>query len=76
MLALQMASDGEPLRRTEVEKPTPGPGEVLVRIRATSLCGSDLHHIEGETTPGKFPITLGHEAAGVVAETGDRKSVV
>lgn len=70
MFALQLASEGESLRRTEVEKPAPGPGEVLVRIRATSLCGSDLHHIEGHTTPGTFPITLGHEAAGVVAETG------
>jgi D-arabinose 1-dehydrogenase-like Zn-dependent alcohol dehydrogenase len=68
--ALQIEKEGGPLLEKEVKKPTPGDDEVLVEMKATSLCGSDLHHIEGETTPGELPVTLGHEGAGVVAETG------
>ncbi|HEY5628093.1 MAG TPA: alcohol dehydrogenase catalytic domain-containing protein [Candidatus Limnocylindrales bacterium] len=50
--------------------PTPGPGEVLVRVSAVGICGSDLHWYE-ETSIGdavlERPLVLGHEAAGVIA---------
>ena len=51
----------------------PGPGEVLVRVKAVGLCGSDLHwwnegNIHG--TPAAYPQILGHEPVGEVAETG------
>jgi L-iditol 2-dehydrogenase len=53
--------------------PRPGPGEVLVRIRAVGICGSDVHYfVEGRI--GRFvvtgPIVLGHECAGEVSELG------
>ena len=55
-----------------VEEPRPGPGEVLVRIAACGLCGSDIHAVRAD--PGfefvKVPVVLGHEWSAVVQETG------
>ncbi len=51
--------------------PTPGPGEVLVRVEAVGICGSDLELVRGTRDPAfcRFPIVPGHEWAGVVAES-------
>jgi propanol-preferring alcohol dehydrogenase len=51
--------------------PTPGPGEVLVKIRASGVCHTDLHAVQGDW-PVKpvLPFIPGHEGAGIVAETG------
>jgi propanol-preferring alcohol dehydrogenase len=56
----------------DVPVPEPGPGEVLVEIRAAGLCHSDLHIMEWPegTMPWTVPFTLGHESAGVVAAVG------
>ena len=55
----------------EVLTPRPGPGEVLVRVRACGICGSDLHFYRGELPafPNNSP---GHEFAGEIAELGDK----
>lgn len=58
-----------PLRIEEIEIEPPGPGEVLVRIRAAGLCHSDLSVINGDR-PRPVPMALGHEAAGEVVECG------
>jgi len=58
-----------PLVVEEVELDEPGPGEVLVRIRAAGLCHSDLSVIDGNR-PRPIPMVLGHEAAGTVAAVG------
>jgi alcohol dehydrogenase len=58
-----------PLDVREVELDPPGPGEVLVRIRAAGLCHSDLSVING-ARPRVMPMALGHEAAGVVETVG------
>lgn len=58
-----------PLGIEEVELDPPGPGEVLVRVRAAGLCHSDLSVINGNR-PRPMPMVLGHEAAGVVEDTG------
>jgi alcohol dehydrogenase len=58
-----------PLTLEEVELDAPGPGEVLVRIRAAGLCHSDLSVIDGNR-PRPLPMVLGHEAAGVVEQVG------
>lgn len=47
----------------------PREGEVMIQIKATGLCHSDLHVLEGNV-PWQFPALLGHEAAGVVVECG------
>jgi D-arabinose 1-dehydrogenase-like Zn-dependent alcohol dehydrogenase len=61
----------EDLRIEDVVTPDPGPGEVLVRVHACGVCASDLHVVQGVTPSGHLPVTLGHEAAGVVAAVGD-----
>jgi D-arabinose 1-dehydrogenase-like Zn-dependent alcohol dehydrogenase len=55
----------------EVPDPTPGPGEVVVRVEACGICASDLHFIEGEMPlPVPPPVTMGHEASGVISAVG------
>jgi len=57
-----------PLRVEEVELAPPGPGELLVRIRAAGLCHSDLSVIDG-SRPRVMPMLLGHEATGEVVQS-------
>jgi L-idonate 5-dehydrogenase len=57
----------------DVEEPSPGPHEVVVRLGAGGICGSDLHYFaEGRNGDFKLrePMIIGHEAAGVVARVG------
>src|SRR6185369_10810353 len=58
-----------PLTIETLHLDSPGPGEVLVRIKAAGLCHSDLSVING-TRPRPLPMALGHEAAGIVEEIG------
>src|SRR4029078_12981576 len=60
----------KPLAIEELELDAPGPGEVLIRIKAAGLCHSDLSVINGDR-PRPLPMALGHEAAGIVAEVGE-----
>src|SRR5512141_1745880 len=62
-------AESRPLSLEEVELAPPGPGEVLVRVRAAGLCHSDLSVIDGNR-PRPLPMVLGHEVAGVVVELG------
>lgn len=55
----------------EVETPKPGKGEVLVRIRACAVCGSDVHGMDGSTGRRRPPIIMGHEASGQVEALGE-----
>ena len=72
MRAARLVGPGEPLRIDELPVPEPGPGEVLVAVHACGLCGTDIHlAIEGDLPVARSPITLGHEASGVVAAAGD-----
>jgi S-(hydroxymethyl)glutathione dehydrogenase/alcohol dehydrogenase len=60
---------GTPLEVREIELRDPGPGEVLVRIAAVGICGTDLHVVKGDWDRPK-PMVLGHEGAGVVEAVG------
>jgi len=53
----------------EVDRPRPGPGEALIRITLTTICGTDVHIVKGEYSvrPG---LVLGHEPVGVIEELG------
>lgn len=62
-------AESHPLEIAELELDPPGPGELLVRVRAAGLCHSDLSVIDG-SRPRVMPMVLGHEAAGEVAELG------
>lgn len=72
MKAVQYTEIGGRPHITEVPKPTPGPGEVLLKMTAAGLCHSDeyIMSVPKEVFPYKLPQTLGHEPAGVVAELG------
>ncbi len=59
------------LRLDDVDTPQPGRGEVLVRIHAAGVCGTDLHILDGMIKPDPYPMILGHEAAGVVESVGE-----
>jgi Zn-dependent alcohol dehydrogenase len=59
----------KPLVIETLQLDPPGPGEVLIRMKATGLCHSDLSVINGDR-PRPVPMALGHEAAGVVEEVG------
>jgi alcohol dehydrogenase len=62
-------AESRPITIEDVELDPPGEGEVLVKVAAAGLCHSDLSVING-ARPRPLPMVLGHEAAGVVAETG------
>ena len=51
-------------------QPEIGPGDVLVRVRACGICGSDVHGMDGSTGRRIPPLVMGHEAAGVIEEAG------
>jgi len=63
------------LRVDEAPDPSPGPGEVLVRVHAAGVCGTDLHILDGMIKPDPYPMTVGHEAAGVVEAAGEGAGV-
>jgi L-iditol 2-dehydrogenase len=58
------------LEIADFPQPQPGPNEVLIRVAACGICGSDVHGFDGTSGRRIPPIVMGHEAAGVVAATG------
>jgi S-(hydroxymethyl)glutathione dehydrogenase/alcohol dehydrogenase len=60
----------EPLSLESIELDPPSRGEVLIRMTATGLCGSDLHVLHGHF-PSAIPAVCGHEGAGIVEAVGD-----
>jgi S-(hydroxymethyl)glutathione dehydrogenase/alcohol dehydrogenase len=60
---------GRPLSVEAAELGAPGPGEVLVEVKAAGVCHSDLHPARGDW-PMRLPVVLGHEGAGVVQDVG------
>ncbi|MCZ7525662.1 MAG: zinc-binding dehydrogenase [Acidimicrobiia bacterium] len=71
MRAARFHGVGEGVRVEEVPYPEPGPGEVVVAVAACGICGSDVHFLEDVPVPGPLPMTLGHEAAGIVEALGE-----
>lgn len=58
------------LHLTELPDPQPGPAEVLIRVAACGICGSDVHGYDGSSGRRIPPIVMGHEAAGAIAALG------
>lgn len=54
----------------EMPDPQLGPDDVLVQVKASGICGSDVHGMDGSTGRRIPPLIMGHEAAGIVAEVG------
>ena len=70
MRAVRFTGAGKPAQIESVVKPSPGPGQVLIKVGGAGVCHSDLHVMEEDLgfTP---PFTLGHENAGWVSEVGE-----
>jgi propanol-preferring alcohol dehydrogenase len=60
-----------PLRAAELERPEPGPGEVLLEISACGVCRTDLHVVDGELADPKLPLVPGHQIVAKVAAAGE-----
>jgi len=56
----------------EIERPVPGPGQVLIKVERIGICGSDIHAYYGKHPYIKCPIVQGHEFSGLIAEVGER----
>jgi propanol-preferring alcohol dehydrogenase len=62
----------KPLIMAEVEKPTPGPKEVRLKILTCGICHTDLHIVEGELPSKKLPVIPGHQIVGIVEAAGKK----
>ncbi|NUP35092.1 MAG: NAD(P)-dependent alcohol dehydrogenase, partial [Streptomycetaceae bacterium] len=73
MKAVQYVEVGAAPVVVDIPKPTPGPGQVLLKVTAAGVCHSDIAVMSwtAEQLPFPLPLTLGHEGAGIVAEVGD-----
>jgi alcohol dehydrogenase, propanol-preferring len=74
MRAMVLGAPREKLSLEEVAAPEPGPGELLLRVRACGVCRTDLHIVDGELDRPKLPLILGHQIVGE-AEDGRRVGV-
>lgn len=71
MNAMVMEKPGQPLVHRSLPVPQPGPGQVLIRVKACGVCRTDLHIVDNELDQPKLPLIPGHEIVGVVAKTGE-----
>ncbi|CAH0445841.1 L-threonine 3-dehydrogenase [Ralstonia syzygii subsp. syzygii] len=77
MKAAVVHAFGEPLRIEEVSIPTPGRGQILVNIRASGVCHTDLHAADGDwPVKPSLPFIPGHEGVGFVAAVGEGVTAV
>ena len=72
--AYAATSPTDPLVPTTVQRRDVGPKDVLIEIRYAGICHSDIHTVRGDWGPVEYPLTVGHEIVGVVAETGSEVS--
>ncbi|WP_252107417.1 MULTISPECIES: Zn-dependent oxidoreductase [unclassified Halomonas] len=70
MKAFQVSAPHD-YRVADIDAPTPGAGEVLVRVAFAGICGSDMHIIHGDNAFVRFPRITGHEFAGVIEAVGE-----
>lgn len=70
MRAMLLEAPNTPLRLAEMPDPAPGPGQVLLNVRACGVCRTDLHILDGELPHPKLPLILGHQIVGRVVGQG------
>ena len=67
---MRLPRPGERLELVRSARPSPGPGQVLVRVSACGVCRTDLHIVDGELPALGHPVVPGHEIVGTVIEMG------
>ena len=70
MKAMILEKAAAPLVSRDVSRPTPHPGQVLIKVEACGVCRTDLHIVDGELTEPKLPLIPGHEIVGTIVDTG------
>ena len=70
MWAMVLDRQGEALVHRRIAVPAPGPGQVLIAVRACGVCRTDLHVVDGDLREPRLPLVPGHEIVGTVVETG------
>jgi alcohol dehydrogenase, propanol-preferring len=70
MRAMVLNKAGTPLQWQEIPDPTPGSGQVLVKVAACGVCRTDLHIVDGELSEPRLPIIPGHEIVGRILAVG------
>ena len=63
-------SEGAALIKTTITRRDPGPRDVVIELKYAGVCHSDIHTVRGDWGPQVYPLTVGHEMAGVVVEIG------
>ncbi len=64
-------AENHPLQLENVPIPQPAAGQVLLRVHVCGVCHTDLHTVEGDITPPRYPITPGHQVVATVAALGE-----
>ena len=70
MRAMILRAQREPLELADIPRPSPGPGQVLIRTAACAVCRTDLHVCDGDLTEPVLPLVLGHEIVGRIEQLG------
>jgi propanol-preferring alcohol dehydrogenase len=68
--AIVLERPGEPVRLVDLPRPSSGPGEVRLSVRACGVCRTDLHVLDGDLPEPSLPLVLGHQIVGVIDEVG------
>ncbi len=68
MRAMVLSGATRPLVAAQLERPKPGPGQILIRIEACAVCRTDLHLLDGELADIPYPVTPGHQIVGRIVD--------
>jgi propanol-preferring alcohol dehydrogenase len=71
MKAMLLEQQKRPLREADHPDPSPGPGQVLLRVRTCGVCRTDLHVVDGDLTAPKLPLVPGHQIVGILEALGE-----
>jgi propanol-preferring alcohol dehydrogenase len=71
MQAMLLDQPGRPLRAAIRDRPTPGAGQVLIRVHACAVCRTDLHLVDGDLSAPRYPVVPGHEIVGTITALGE-----
>ena len=66
----KLSPDSTPLQMADLPEPSPGAGEILIRVSACGVCHTELDEIEGRMPPAQLPMVLGHQVVGRVVALG------